>query len=196
MSKYSASQYDVQKTSGVCASTGDELAPGDTCWSALVDIPVEERDPKDTLGMRRVDVSDAAWEGGFRPERVFSFWKTTVPEPNAKKKTFVDDAMLMNLLRRLEDTDEPRRQSFRFVVSLILMRKKLVRYDGTDTVDDPEGDGPVQQWWRFTPKVDVTKGHFGKWNEDDELRVLDPQLDESQIAEVTEQLGEVLEAEL
>jgi len=43
MAKYSASNYDVQKTSGVCASTGDELAPGDTCWSALVDIPVEER---------------------------------------------------------------------------------------------------------------------------------------------------------
>ena len=69
-------------------------------------------------------------------------------------------------------------------------------YDGTEALDDPDGDGPVQQWWLFTPKVDVTKGHFGKWNEDDELRVLDPQLDESQIAEVTEQLGEVLEAEL
>ncbi|MEE9405015.1 MAG: hypothetical protein V3V20_08980 [Algisphaera sp.] len=196
MATYNPSNYDVQKASGVCVSTGVTLEPGEDCYSALVDIPAQERDAKDTVGMRRVDVSVAAWGEGFRPTHLFSFWKTAVPEPNAKKKMFVDDAVLLNLLRRLEDTEEPKRQGFRFVVALILMRKKLVRYDGTETQDDPEGDGPVQQWWLFTPKLDVSKGHFGKWNEDEALRVLDPQLDESQIQEVTEQLGEVLEAEL
>ena len=66
----------------------------------------------------------------------------------------------------------------------------------TERRDDPEGDGPVQEWWQFTPKLDVTKGHFGKWNEDEQINVLDPRLDESQIEQVTSQLGEILEAEL
>ncbi|MEM7624698.1 MAG: hypothetical protein AAF333_03615 [Planctomycetota bacterium] len=196
MSQFSPSNYEVSKASGVCAATGEPLEPGRDCYSALVDIPADEREANDQLGMRRVDVSAAAWEDGHRPAHLFSFWKTTVPEPNDKKKMFVDDAVLLNLLRRLEDATEPQRLAFRYVVALILMRKKLLRYDGSETRDDPEGDGPVQEWWNFTPKKDVSKGHFGKWAEDETLSVLDPRLDESQIEQVTSQLGEILEAEL
>ncbi|MEM9419462.1 MAG: hypothetical protein AAGA25_10505 [Planctomycetota bacterium] len=196
MSQFSSSNYEVQKTSGVCASTGETLEPGDGCYSALVDIPAEEREAGDQLGMKRLDISVPAWEEGFRPPHLFSYWKTTIPESNAKKKTFVDDSVLLNLLRRLEDATEPQRLGFRFVVALILMRKRLLRYDATERRDDPDGDGPVQDWWQFTPKLDVAKGHFGKWNEDEQIHVLDPQLDESQIEQVTSQLGEILEAEL
>ncbi len=197
--------YDIQKPSGFCQATGRSLEPGEACFSALVDIPVEEREPNDLLGMKRVDVSADAWQQGFRPPGLFSFWKTTVPDPEAKKKTFVDDAVLMNLLRRLEDTTEPQRLAFRHVVALILMRKKLLRYDGVDKVEaesesategETTSESVIQEWWRFTPKVDVTKGHFGKWSEDETLRVLDPKLDATGIEQVTQQLGEVLEAEL
>jgi hypothetical protein len=196
LSQFSQSSYDVQKTSGVCLSTGRTLEPGEDCYSALIDVPAAEREGGDDLGMRRVDVSTAAWEGGFRPPHLFSFWKTTVPLPSEKKKTFVDDAVLLNLLRRLEDATEPQRLAFRYVVALILMRKKLLRYDGTDRRDDPDGDGPVQEFWQFTPKRDVSKGHFGKWAEDETIDVLDPHLDAGQIEQVTSQLGEILEAEL
>lgn len=196
MSQFNASNYEVQKGSGVCSATGEALEAGQACYSVLMDIPAEEREAGDDLGMRRVDVSSAAWDRGFRPPHLFSFWKTQVPDANAKKKMFVDDAVLLNLLRRLEEATERQRLAFRYVVALILMRKKLLRYDGTERRDDPQGDGPVQEWWQFTPKLDVTKGHFGKWNEDETLSVLDPRLDESQIEQVTSQLGEILEAEL
>lgn len=190
--------YDVQKPSGVCASTGRALEPGEACYSALVDIPVQQREPGDALGMKRVDVSVEAWGEGFRPAALFSFWKTTVPDPQQKKKMFVDDAVLMNLLRRLEDTAEPTRLAFRHVVALILMRKKLLRYDGNETAEvaGDDGETATQTWWVMTPKLDVSKGHFGKWATDDTLRVLDPKLDEAGVEQVTQQLGEVLEAEL
>ena len=189
--------YDVQKPSGVCVATGRALEPEEVCYSVLVDIPVEEREADDAVGMKRVDVSEGAWGQGFRPPGLFSFWKTVVPDPQAKKKMFVDDAVLMNLLRRLEGTQEPQRQAFRYVVALILMRKKLVRYDGVEREEiTGESDVPAREWWMLTPKVDVSKGHFGKWNEDEVLRVLDPKLDEVGIEQVTRQLGEVLEAEL
>ncbi len=193
MSQFSASPYDVQKTSGVCVVTGQELAPGEECYSALVDIPPDHREKNDQLGMRRVDISLASWEQGHRPPHLFSFWKTTIPEPSSKKKTYVDDAVLMNLLRRLEDAEEPQRLAFRYVVALILMRKKLLRFDGTQRCDDPADDGPVQEWWVFTPKRDVAKGHFGKWADDETLTVLDPNLDASQIEQVTAQLDQVLD---
>lgn len=196
MSQFSQPTYDVQRPSGFCQATGRSLEPGETCYSALLEIPPEQREPSDGLGMKRIDVSNEAWEQGYRPPHLFSFWKTQIPQPSEKRRLFVDDGVLMNLVRRLEDATEPQRQAFRYVVALILMRKKLLRYDRSERVDDPNSDGPVQEWWLMTPKLDVSKGHFGKWAEDETLRVLDPQLDGSQIEQVTAQLGEVLEAEL
>ena len=55
------------------------------------------------LGFKRLDVSEEAWKAGQRPERVFGFWRATVPEPNQKKKLFVNDEILMNLFRRLAE---------------------------------------------------------------------------------------------
>ncbi len=208
MSQFSTPSYEIPRTSGVCASTGRPLGPGERYYAVLVELTPEEvetarrasagaPDAGASLGFRRVDVSHEAWEGGYRPERVYSFWLSTVPEPDAKKKLFVDDAVLMNLLRRLEDAEQPERLAFRYVLALILMRKKLVRYDGS-TKKTAEGDGgAVQQtWWILTPKLDLSKGPMGKWNEEDQFLVLDPGLDESQIEQVTQQLSEILETEL
>lgn len=198
MSQFNTPTYEIPRTSGVCASTGKQLQPGERYYAVLVDAPPPEAgESPNALGLLRLDVSEEAWNNGYRPENLFSYWKSTVPEPNAKKKLFVDDAVLMNLLRRLADTDQPQRLAFRYVLALILMRKKLLRYDGSSkraaVVDGKEA---IQTWWRLTPKVDVTKGHFGKWDEENPLDVLDPQLDETQIEQVTQQIGEILEAEL
>lgn len=192
MSQFTATNYEIPRTSGVCASTGRTLEPGETYYAVLVDVPLQQQaeQPHNSLGLARLDVSTQAWEQGFRPDHLFSYWKSTVPEPNAKKKLFVDDSVLMNLLRRLADADQPQRLAFRYVLALILMRKKLLRYDGVRKDDEQ------QDWWLLTPKADVAKGRMGKWNDEDTLMVLDPKLDESQIEQVTQQLGEILEAEL
>ena len=195
MSQLNAS-YDVQRPSGFCLATGRSLEPGEECFSALIDVPDSEREPNDALGMKRVDISVEAWNQGFRPAGLFSFWRTTVPDPTEKKKTFVDDAMLMNLLVRLADTADADRLALRHVVALILMRKKLVRYDGMEKVASEVSDASLQEFWRMTPKADVSKGHFGKWDESQTLRVLDPKLDVEGIERVTGQLGEVLETDL
>jgi hypothetical protein len=195
--------YEIPRTTGVCASTGRTLEPGEAYFAVLIDVPVELRQAESTeckaadLGLQRVDVSTEAWEGGYRPEHLFSYWRSTVPQPNAKKKLFVDDGVLMNLLRRLADTAEPQRLAFRYVLALILMRKKLLRYDGAAVKRVEHDGGSVERtFWLLTPKLDVTKGHFGRWNEEETLEVLDPGLDETQIEQVTQQLGEILEAEL
>ncbi len=200
MSQFNASTYDVQRPTGQCAFTGRTLEPEETYIATLID---------DTDELRRLDISTEQWEQGKRPDNLLAFWKATVPNPEAPKKLFVDDQVLMNLLERLEDAHQPQRVAFRFVLALILMRKKLLRYDkvereSADPDADPSPDGEnasseaasTVDWWILTPKVDLGKGPLGKWDEQRRIRVRDPQLDETQIREVTDQLGQILAAEL
>src|SRR5690606_10637584 len=109
MSQFSQPNYEIPRITGQCAKTGRELQPGEAYYAALVEAPAPSPEsvsssdeggaekaaraphPEHALGLMRVDVSREAWEEGYRPERLFSFWKTTVPEPNQKKKLFVDD---------------------------------------------------------------------------------------------------------
>ncbi|MDX1565912.1 MAG: hypothetical protein R3236_10925 [Phycisphaeraceae bacterium] len=186
MSQFNAQTYDVQKPTGQCAFTGKVLQPQEDYVATLV----EEGDE-----LKRLDICNEAWEEGKRPENLFCFWKAVVPEPTEKKKLFVDDEVLMNLLQRLADADQPQRLAFRFVLALILMRKKLLRYDGVDR-RSREADGATEDWWLLTPKRDLSKGPLGKWDEQTRIEVFDPHLDEEGIRSVTDQLSDILQAEL
>lgn len=206
MSRFNTPTYDIERPTGQCAFTGEELRTGDRYVATLVEFDEREitaaiaagKNPAAVLGLKRLDVGWGAWQSGNRPERLFSFWKTTVSDCRAKRKIFVDDDVLMNLFRRLADEDDPQRVAFRFVLGLILMRKKYLRYDGTrsGTVTDEGGNPLEQDWWQVTPKLDFSKGPLGKWNEEDRLEMVDPHLDEQQIQQVTRQLGEIFEAGL
>jgi hypothetical protein len=187
MNQFNAPSYEIQKPTGQCAVTGRALAPREPYMALLV----EEGD-----ALRRVDVSAEAWETGRRPDNIFCYWKAVAPEPHARKKVFVDDEVLMNLLERLADADQPQRLAFRFVLTLILMRKKLLRYDRTDRRPTARADAPLQDWWIVTPKADLSKGPLGRWDDTRTFQVLDPHLDEEGIRAVTDQLSEILQAEL
>ncbi|MEX0775700.1 MAG: hypothetical protein WD042_08285 [Phycisphaeraceae bacterium] len=196
MTQFNAPTYDIQRTTGQCALTGRALQPGETYMATLVEFdPAEEAAGKGAvgLGFKRLDVSQQAWDSGQRPPRLFSYWRTVVPQPNEKKRLFVDDGVLVSLFRRLADDPQPQRQAFRFVLGLILMRKKQLRYDST--VKRGQGDAP-QEWWLVTPKLDISKGPLGKWDDQDQLEMLNPHLDDQRIEEVTQQLGEVLRGEV
>lgn len=178
MTSFNTPTYDVQRPSGTCAFTGEPIAPGEYYVATLVEYEREEGG----FGFKRIDVSQAQWDQGSRPDHVFCNWRAQMPQPEAKKKLFVDDDVLMNLLRRLEDTDQEDRIAFRFVLALILMRKKLLKYDGAE-----QRDG--QEWWIMSAKKPDSDGR-------EKLPVIDPHLDEDRISQVTDQLGEILEAEL
>lgn len=189
MTQFNAPTYEIERPSGQCALTGRALQPGEPYIATLV----EEGDT-----LRRIDVCTEAWEEGRRPQQLFSYWRTTVPHPAERKRVFVDDEVLLNLLQRLADADQPQRIAFRFVLTLILMRKKLLRYDRTERREATGADGATitQEWWRLTPKLDPSKGPLGKWDDSTRIEVLDPHLDEAGIRQVTDQLSEILHSEL
>ncbi len=214
MTQFNAPVFDIERPSGQCAYTGRTLAVGEDYIAALVECEPAEKEsgaaeqraaPRsrvDGLGLRRVDISLESWERGHRPDAVFCHWRTTVAAPNERRRPFVDDAVLMDFLRRLGESDDPQRRAFRFVLCLILMRRKLLRYDGTrqriaaDPLAADPAQGVAQEWWIVTPKLDLSKGPMGKWHPTETLEVLDPRLDDAQVQQVTEQLGEVLRSEV
>lgn len=160
--------YDVAKPLGKCHVTGQPINVGDKFMAALRETP---------LGFERVDVAMDAWPQYDRVD-VVGFWQATMPAQEQKKKVFVDDEVLCDLFERLKDTQEPPKLNFRFVLGLILMRKKLLIYDTSRTED----------------AKDVWVMHFkGK---EEKLDLLNPKLDEAQVAEVSQQLGQILNEEL
>ncbi len=160
--------YDVAKPLGKCHVTGEAIAPGEKFMAALRETP---------LGFERVDVSMKAWPQ-FDRKDVVGFWQTTMPAHEQKKKLFVDDEVLCDLFERLKDTTEQPKLNFRFVLGLILMRKKMLVYENSRSEDGKD-------IWvvRFRGK-------------EAPLDLLNPKLDETQVAEVSQQLGQILNEEL
>ena len=188
MSQFNASSYDIQRPTGQCAFTDRTFEPGEAYIATLVEVdqPAGAAGAAG-LGLKRIDVALAAWEQGRRPDELFCFWRATVPLPDGKEKLFVDDDVLMNLFRRLEDAQQPDRQAFRFVLALMLMRKRMLKYGSSEQRRD--ATGAEQEWW-------LMRGKSVAGAEPEAFDVLNPGLDEQRLVQVAEQLGEILEAEL
>ena len=162
--KPQGSGYEVAKPLGKCHITGEPIAVGDKFMAALRETPT---------GFERVDVCMSAWPQ-FDRKDVVAFWTATMPALEQKKKLFVDDEVLCDLFERLKETAEAPKLNFRFVLGLILMRKKMLIYDTSRTEDGK----------------DIWVVHFK--GREDELDLLNPKLDEAQVMEVSQQLGQIL----
>src|SRR5688500_7981316 len=160
--------YDVPRPGGRCAACGRTIEPGERFVAAVRETPT---------GLERLDVAPEHWEA-FDRVGLLGFWHTTMPRAEQKKKVFVDDEVLCGLFERLADATEPAKINFRFVLGLILMRKRLVVYEGA------RNDEGRDVW------VVRMKGR------EDRLDLVDPKLNEQQVAEVSQQLGEILNQEL
>ena len=165
--------WDIGRSSGQCAATGAPLVAGQACIVALV-----EREDDDAAPLARLDFSEDGWNSPQRPKGVIAFWRAVVAAPNEKRRGFVDDQTLIDLFERLGAYERPHRVRFRFVLMLLLVRKRLLRVTGT------ESDKGVEVW-HVLPK--------GAAEGEQPMPVVNPKLDEAAMKEVTEQLGEVLD---
>jgi hypothetical protein len=159
---------EVPRGGGVCAACGGAIVAGEKYCAAIRET---------TAGIERLDVSAKCWPD-VEKNGLLAFWQTVMPKADEKKKIFVDDEVLCSLFERLADAVEPAKISFRFVLGLILMRKRLVIYDAT------RHDAGCDVW------VVRLKGKT------EEMDLLDPKLDEQQMAEVSQQLGQILNENL
>lgn len=207
MSQALNQSWHVGKATATCSTCGVTLEPGKVCWAALCDrkpgvapvaAPVEpdkkEKKARDkgeaefVSPFERIDFCEACWAAGKRPSTVredlemFSFWRTTVPQPQQKKRLLVDDSVLVDLFARMSERNDLAEERFRFVLALILMRKRLLKYESTAAVG--EGENAKEIWTMYL-----------RGNEQPVL-VTNPHLNADQITEVSQQLSSILAEEI
>lgn len=164
----SGSSYDVPRPLGKCTVCGRDIPPGEKFMAVVRDT---------ATGLERVDISLDCWPG-FDHSALLGYWQATMPRPEEKKKLFVDDEVLCQLFERLADATEPGKVNFRFVLGLILMRKRLIIYEGARREND-------RDLWIVRMK-----------GREEKLDLFDPKLGEQEMAEVSQQLGQILHEEL
>jgi len=160
-------EWEIDKPLGECSGSGRTINYGEEYFAALVE---------EGGVFERRDFSREYWESE-KPE-VYCYWRTKLPNPDEKKAIFVDDEMLMAFFERLEQEMEQEKINFRFVLALILMRKRRLKYDSTKV----EGEKEI---WRL--RITGEKQY---------AEVTNPHLNEEQIEQLSSQLGKILQVEL
>ncbi len=179
MAKLTDSSYEIARPTGVCAATGSTIEVGQPYVAVLAEREGEE-------SLRRLDFAVPAWESGARPEpplRVFGHWRAVMGAASETKRPFIDDDSMADLLEQLEGAEEPSRQSFRYVLALMLVRKRLFKFEGNRRDDQGRA---VMVLRRSTP-AGATPA--------EPISVLDPGMDDTAIAAAIEQLGSVMAGE-
>ena len=161
------SEWEIDKPLGQCYETGKKIEYGEEYFAALVET--EE-------GLARRDFCADYWQEK-KPD-VFCYWKTRLPRPDEKRQKFIDDDMLMAFFERLGKENEQEKINFRFVLALILMRKRRLKYDSSRVEDSKE-------IWRLKAA-----------GEKEFVEVINPNLDDEQIEQLTSQIGEILQTDL
>lgn len=156
-------EYQIQPNTRRCSVTGRELQPGEPFYTALL----EEGDH-----FQRRDFCSEAWQGP--PPGTFSFWTGKVPRAQDNVKPRFDDDLLEECFQRLEGQTEPGKVNFRYVVALLLMRRKRLRFDQTVKQGEQE-------------KMAVTCVKTG-----DKFEVVLPKLTDEEMTQVQEEVFKVL----
>jgi hypothetical protein len=162
-----AQQWEVESSSGRCAATGRLFKEGEEFYTVLF----EEGE-----SFKRADYCTEAWNGP--PEGAYCHFKSRVPVRERRRQLLVADELLLGFFQRLAAETEPVRVQFRFVLALILMRKRLLRYEGSASEDGSE------VWQMVSPREQTSH------------RVVNPHLTDEQIESVSRQLGAILHGDM
>ena len=116
--------YEIERFSRHCQATGRELAPGEAYYSAVV-----------TEGgqLRRFDFAVDAWPGP--PPGAIGWWRSQRMAAEPKRKSWAPNDVLLDFFERLEEQGE--NQDMRYVLALLLVRRRVLRHDDSET--DAEG---------------------------------------------------------
>jgi hypothetical protein len=117
--------FDITHCSRQCAASGRTFAPGEAYFSTL--------HIEGGAAVRR-DYSAAEWRGPV--DDAIAWWKSRVPDHDAAKPKLAPQDVLLNLFTEL--ADRPSEAEFRYVLGLLLVRRRIVKLE--DTRRDDAGE--------------------------------------------------------
>jgi len=159
--------YETPRSTMHCAATGRELQENETYWSVVYDRPE---------GLERLDYCEEAWQGP--PADALCVWRTRVPVKEQEQKPLVDTSVMLDVFCGLQEQDDPDKINFRYILALLLMRKRILKLEDTCREDDREF---------LVVSCRQTESTY---------RVLDPHLTEDRIAGVQQQVGSILNTDV
>ena len=155
---------DIQGPTRLCAGTGRELRPGERFYGVLVE---------EAGRFVRRDFAADAWT--LPPSGAVAYWAGRVPAAERPRKPAFNDDLLRDCFAHLAAATEPDRLNFRYVVALLLMRRKRLKFE--DASRDAAGrDVLVLR----EPKTGAVH------------HVVDPRLTDEQMAAVQDEVFQVL----
>ena len=114
--------FEIQKCTRRCAETDRDLKPGDVFYSVLM---------AEGAGVVRRDYCEDGWQGP--PENVIGWWKSTVPDPRTATMRWAPNDVMVHYFSELEGKAD--RQDTRYVLALLMIRRRVVRLEETETDD-------------------------------------------------------------
>ena len=122
--------WNIRSRAHACAHTGNPFTQGESFYTALFDDPA-------TGDLIRRDFSLAAWDDARALAEPFSFWKSTYEPPvSDAKPEVVEKENAESLLRRLIEENSPGSENTRYILAVMLERKKILKHTATRDSDD------------------------------------------------------------
>jgi len=160
-----ASEWEIKSRGEQCSATGRHFAEGESFYTLLF---------REKAGFRREDLCEEAFKGRDAKTQPFSFWRSKFEPPAPPPPETLAKETAEDLLRRYIEDNEPQHSNTRYILALMLERKRLLKQT------DSQMDGNQR----------VLIYEHSKTGEVFVIR--DPQLRLDQIATVQEQVGELL----
>jgi hypothetical protein len=155
--------YEITPANRVCSATGKELHAGDKIISALLDEGGK---------FVRKDFAAHAWT--TPPAGTIAFWSSKVPTADKPRRPAFNDELLLEWFHHLNGTPEANRQNIRYVVALLLMRRKRLKFE--DLKRQKESDVLILRDSRNGARYEI----------------LDPRLSEEEIGAVQDEVFQAL----
>ncbi len=152
--------FQLRPVGKTCEKTGEQLVPGETCHSVLV-----ERQGK----LTRLDFSHEGWSGP--PDDAIAHWQLLVPASNEKQEQVLTTDGLMTYFEELSESPNLMQEKLRYVLALMLLQRRRLRLEGSRT------DGDIEYL--------LLSGSRG----DGDFEVRDQNLDEDEIEQLQNELS-------
>ncbi len=111
--------FEIQKFSRRCASTGRELAPGEAFYSVLVAEGAE---------VIRLDYSTESWSGA--PDDAVGWWKSEVPDPKSNRLQWAPNDVMLHYFQQILAQDN--KKEVCYVLTLLMIRRRIFKMEATE----------------------------------------------------------------
>jgi hypothetical protein len=118
-------EFNIRPAAKCCAKTGQPFQSGDVCWSILIE---------QNGVLVRQDFSSEAWEGP--PPEAIGHWRCEVTETAEAGRPKLDADSLFDYFLQLSDSPNIVQQQYRYVLALLLLRKRRLVLEEVVEFDD------------------------------------------------------------